>query len=430
MRILLQIIQFPPDVNSTGLLMMQVCEGLKHLGNEIEVITSFPHYEKFRTWQEYRGKLAQRETVSGMKVLRLYVYARGSKTMAARLLSYLTFNLLAAGARLLSRTRVDVVLCTNGSFFTGVSAYVGGAFQRVPFVYNVQDLYPEVAVRTGQLHNRFAIAILERIASFMYRKAAHVTVITPAFRRYLAARGVPEEKISVIPNFVDTEFIRPLPRINEFSRTHDLDGKFVVTHAGNVGHVYDLETMLEVAGLVSSEEGIVFLMVGEGVAKAELVATARQMQLSNVRFLPFQPLESLPWLRASSDVQVSLYKHGSGDYSMPSKVYEIMASGRPLLASADPGTDLWALVETTRCGICVAPEDPQQLSEALLSLYRDRSLSEEMGERGRRFAEQEYSREAVVAAYNRLLRDIAIRHAPRLAIGSQAKRGNKHVLGR
>lgn len=408
MRILLQIIQFPPDVNSTGLLMAHVCEGLMRHGHEVEVITTFPHYENFRRWEEHKGKLMQRETYRGMKVLRLYVYARGRKTMAGRLLSYLTFNFLATAIRFLSRSPVDVVLCTNGSFFTGVSAYLGGLLKGSPFVYNIQDLYPQVAVESRQLRNKLAIAALDRIADLMYRKAAHISVITPAFRDHLTARGVPADKISVIPNFVDTNFIRPLPKVNEFSVANDLHDKFVVAHAGNVGHVYDLETMLEVGRhLEPSHPDIVFLIVGDGVAKAELEVKARETGVSNVRFLPFQPVEALPLLRAAADVQVALYKHGSAAYSMPSKVYEIMASGRPLLASADRGTDLEELVRSTGCGLCVEPEDPDKLAEALLTLYRDPSLRLNMGERGRRTAEQHYSSEAVVAAYNRLLCEVA-----------------------
>lgn len=235
----------------------------------------------------------------------------------------------------------------------------------------------------------------------------------------------------MIPNFVNTSFIKPLPRINEFGEQHRLNDKFVVAHSGNVGHVYDLETLLEVARLMSTHEDILFLIVGEGVAKAQLQAKARDMGLTNVSFLPFQPLESLPSLRASCDVQVSLYKHGSADYSMPSKVYEIMASGRPLLASADPGTDLRKLVQSTGCGLCVAPEDPQELAQALMTLYREPDRRREMGERGRRAAEQSYSSESVVAAYNRLLQEVSNNHRASPPSGtSRLRKATLHVLGR
>jgi len=147
MRILLPIIQFPPDVNPTGLLMAQLCEGLTACGHEVSVITGFPHYENFRIWDEYRGKLVQRARYRDMDVTRLYVYAPGKKSMVNRLLSYVSYNTLATMAGALSRRRWDVVLCPNGSFFTGITAWLLEKMKSAPFIYNVQDLYPEVPVR-------------------------------------------------------------------------------------------------------------------------------------------------------------------------------------------------------------------------------------------------------------------------------------------
>jgi colanic acid biosynthesis glycosyl transferase WcaI len=220
-------------------------------------------------------------------------------------------------------------------------------------------------------------------------------------------KGVPDRKISVIPNFVDTEFVRPLPKRNKFSERLGLADKFVVMHSGNLGYVYDFDSLLDAAAMLAGEKEILFLIVGGGVAKAELERKAAQLELDNLRFLPFQPHEHLPWLRASADVPVSLYKAGSVRYSMPSKIYEIMASGRPLLASADAASDVSQLVERAGCGICVEPENPRQLADAILRLHRDPDLREEMGRNGRHWAERKYSKESTVQAYHRLFREIA-----------------------
>jgi colanic acid biosynthesis glycosyl transferase WcaI len=407
-RILLLIIQFPPDVNSTGLLMEQVCRGLLARGHQVSVTTTFPHYEHFRVWDEYRGRLAERSDDAGMDVLRLWVYASGTKQrLAHRALSYLSFNALATVSGLCSRRTYDVILATNGSFFSGITASAIAGAKGVPFVLNVQDLYPEVPLRTGQIRNRRLIAALERLERFMYRQAAHLAVIAPSFRERLLAKGVPPHKISVVPNFVDTEFIRPLPKENEFRLRHGLSGKFLVSHAGNVGYVYGLDTLLDAAALLAGYKDIEFLIVGDGVARPHLEERARRLGLANVRFLPFQPREALPWLRAASDVQVSLYRRGSAMGSLPSKVYEIMASGRPLLASADPGSNTWDLVEATGCGLCVEPDDGRQLAEAVLRLYRDPALRRALGERGRHHAVQTYSLPAVVEQYDAILRGVA-----------------------
>src|SRR5579871_2525459 len=204
MRILLLILQFPPDVNSTGSLMARIGEGLVARGHRVSVITTLPHYQQFRIWDEYRGKLLQRELYHGMDVQRLWVYASAQKKrMLHRLLSYLSFNTLATVASVLRRTQYDVVLCTNGSFFTGIAASIYGALRGAPFIYNVQDLYPEAPVAAGQLTVGTATRALGAIERFMYRRAAHISVITPSFRENIVAKGIAASKISVIPNFVD-----------------------------------------------------------------------------------------------------------------------------------------------------------------------------------------------------------------------------------
>ena len=406
MKILLLIHHFPPDVNSTGLLMSQIFGRLAREGHEVSVISTFPHYEGFRTWPEYRRKFVQRSTHKGMKVTRVYSYTSGTKTMRRRLINYLSFNLVALVVGLFRRGPYDLVFCTNGSFFSGITGWLLAKAKRALCVYNLQDLYPEVPVAQGQLTGRRSIKTLAAIERFMYKRADHLVVITPAFRDNLTSKGVPDEKISVIPNFVDTEFIRPLPKKNEFSTKHGFDEKFLISHAGNIGYVYDLGTLLEAADALRDKHDIFFLIVGDGVARAELERRAKELDLPNVRFMGFRPVEELPSLRAASDVQLSLYKSGSATYSMPSKVYEIMASGRPLLASADRDSDIWRLVESVGCGVCVDPGDRDGLVAAITNLYEDPATREAMGKRGRAEAETSYALETVTGRYRQLFEQI------------------------
>lgn len=412
MRILVLIIQYPPDVNTSGVLMGQLCEGLVARGHSVSVLTTFPHYEKFRVWDEYRGKWLETDVRNGVEVKRTTVYANGNKQkMLHRLLSYLSFNVLATMVGTLSRQDYDVILCSNGSFFSGLAATVIGRLKGAPFIYNVQDLYPETPIQAGQISNRFVIGALEKLEQFMYARAAHVSVIAPSFQRNLVNKRVPDGKIATIPNFVDVDFIRPYPKDNAFSREHGLTNKFVVTHAGNLGYVYDLDALLDVARMVRSESNIRFLIVGDGVDRGRLQDRAATLGLDNVQFLPFQPRDRLPLLRAASDVQVALYRHGSARFSMPSKVYEIMASGRPVLASADMDSDLSQLVARTGCGICIEPHSPEKLGAALLALYRDPALRRRMGRCGRDEAVRTYSREAIVAQYEDLCRTVVASRA-------------------
>lgn len=409
MRILLLVLQFPPDVNPTGVLMHDVAEGLTARGHHVTVLTAFPHYEKFRVWDEYRGKLKERTRENGLDVERLYIFANGKKqNMLYRLASYLSFNVLAGARSLLTRERYDVILCPNGGFFTGVAAYMGGIFKGTPFVYNVQDLYPETPVAQGQLTSKRAIAGLERIEKFMYRHARHITVITPAFRENLVhAKGVPAAQVSVIPNFVNTDFIRPLTKDNAFTRAHGLQNKFVVMYAGNLGYVYAIDTLLDAAAALRDEPALVFMIVGAGVERAALEARAQELQLDNVRFLDYQPREQLPAMRAAADVQLCLYRAGAARYSMPSKLYEIMASGRPVLASAESDSDVAQVIRETGCGVCVEPQNTRALVDALLQLKRDATCRETMSQKGRAAAETRFSLDAIVSQYDVLLRNVA-----------------------
>jgi colanic acid biosynthesis glycosyl transferase WcaI len=407
MRILLIANHFPPDVNSTGQLMADLAARWLEWGHAVSVVTSMPHYKEFRIDAPFRRKLYQRERAGNLDILRLRVYAPGRKSMLNRLVNYLTFTAGAALAGLLRRDSWDVILCTNGAFFTGIAAWLIGALKGIPFIYNVQDLYPEVPVAAGQLRNRRAIRILHAIEAFMYRKARRVSVISAAMRDNLIGKNVAPKKIAVIPNFVDCEFIRPLTRKNDFSRRHGLDDKFVVMHAGNLGYVYDFDSLLDSAKTLIEERGILFVIVGDGVAKAALQRRAQEIGLPNVLFMPFQPREQLPWLRASADVQLSLYKAGAARHSMPSKIYEILASGRPLLASAERASPVGQLIADTECGVCIEPQNAEQLTAAIRKLRDDAQLRDHLAANGRRAAEMFYDKTVVANAYERLLTRVA-----------------------
>jgi colanic acid biosynthesis glycosyl transferase WcaI len=404
LRVLLIVNHYPPDINPSGKLMHQLALGLRELGHTVDILTTFPHYESFKIEPQFRGKLFANEAVAGGRVLRVWAFASGQKQrMPHRLANYLSFNAVGVVAEAFTRDAHDIVLANSGSFFTGVTAWLLGGLRRTPFIYNVQDIYPDVPVRLGQLRSRTAIRGLAKVERFMYRRAAHVTVISQQQRRVLEGKGVPAEKLSVIPNFVDTSFILPLPKDNLLSRRLGLHDKFVVAYAGNLGYAYDFDSLLQVAARLRAYPDIVLLIIGDGVRRTELQEFITREELSNVRMLPFQPESELPLMRASVDVQLSLYTTGAAQSSLPSKIYEIMASGRPAIVSAERATDLYDLINTTRCGIMIEPNSPDQLHAAVMRLHQDRAYAALLGERGRAAAVSNFSTEAAVEAYASLL---------------------------
>ena len=406
MRILFLSTYFAPDAASTGVLMTHLAEDLSGLGHEVTVVTTKPHYEGDRIWSEYRGRAWRTERKSGLSIHRLHLYVPRNKTgLAGRVLSYATWNAFSG----LFGTVVgdpDIVFVPSPPLTNGLSGYAVSRLRRAPFVYNVQDIYPDVAVRLGILESRRTIGAFRALERFVYAKAAAVSVICEGFRDNLLAKGVPGGKIRVIPNFADTDFIRPLDRRGEFSRAHGLDGRFVVLFAGNVGLSQGLDRVLEAAELLAGEPEILFLIVGNGAAKAGLVETARRRRLGNVVFRPFFPYRDIPKMYASSDVGLVPLKRGVTEESVPSKVFSILAAGRPLIASVDEGSETWRLVREAGCGMCVPPEDPKALAEAILRLRRDRETGRRMGLAGRACVEKDFSRRPIAMKYDQLFKSV------------------------
>jgi colanic acid biosynthesis glycosyl transferase WcaI len=301
-----------------------------------------------------------------------------------------------------------VILAPNGSFFTGVTAWLLGSLRGARFVYNVQDIYPDVPLKAGQLEQHWQVRGLAAIERFMYARARHITVISEAQRANLLEKGVAAERITTIPNFVDAG--RFQDEITDNPYAQQWRGKFVVMHAGNLGYAYDFDSLLAAAAHLADAADVRFVIVGDGVLKNELQERARSRQLANVEFLPFQPESQLPALRAAAAVQLSLYRSGSSELSLPSKLYEIMASGRPLIASADAGSDIAKLIGRSGAGVCVAPENVEQLAAALLMLHHDAALRAEMGQAGRRYVSTHHSVSATADAYEKLLERAAREH--------------------
>jgi colanic acid biosynthesis glycosyl transferase WcaI len=284
-----------------------------------------------------------------------------------------------------------VILVPSPPLSNGVIADLLGRFRGVPFVYNVQDIWPDVAVRAGVLKNEKMIRRLKKMEAYVYRRAAGITVISQGFRENLLAKGVPDEKIRVIPNFIDTDHVTPQAKHNDFSIRHGVENKFVVLFAGNMGFSQGLESVLDTARLLQRYADIVFLMVGNGAGKSKAEEYLRTLGLDNVRFLPFQPHEQLPAMYGSADVCLIPLRRGFTTESVPCKLFTIMAAGRPAVAAVDRGSDTWKLLQRVQCGICVEPESPQEMAAGILHYYRNESVRREAGQAGRNCAEKEFN---------------------------------------
>jgi colanic acid biosynthesis glycosyl transferase WcaI len=363
------------------------------------VITALPWYREHRIEPGYTGKLTRREDTPWGRIIRVHPFPTSDKRdILRRAAAYGGFSLLA-GAVGSRGGKVDGVLAMSPPLTLGVDGWAIAKARGGSFVFNIQDVYPDVAVELGVLTNRSVIAIAHALERFCYRRADAVTVLSEDLKENLALK-VGAEKLHVIPNFVDTGSIGPAERENAYRREFGLEGKTVVMYAGNVGLSQSLDLMLEAAVALSYEPDLAFVVNGQGAARSELERKAGGM--GNVVFVDPQPLERLPDVLAAADIHLVPLKRGLAAASVPSKTYSILAAGRPLIASVDSGSEITRLIERSGAGLSVPPEDGEALTKAIRRLLDAPDEGAAMGASGRTFVEGWASPAAVAEAYEKL----------------------------
>ena len=415
MKILVLSLYYEPDrCQSNGPIIRALCEDWAAAGHEVTVLASFPHYSCPAVWPEYRRRLLQWDRVGPVRVIRSYIYVAPGRSSLGRILNYLSFNISSLVAGLLSG-RQDVIFAISPPLTIGISAWLLSLIKRAPYCYNLQDIWPEVAVRLGVLRGRRIIAFFERLERFIYQTSRKIFAISEEFRANLERKGVAADKIVVLPNFVDTERLRPLPRRNDFATRHGLADRFVVLYAGNLGLSQGIEVILDAAEILEStmakmativSESPLFLIVGQGTCREDLIESAKRRGLASVRFLPLQPEADLPLLYASCDLALIPLRKGITENSVPCKTYAIMAAGKPYLAAVDPGSSVWNLTDEAGSGWCVPPEDGPALAAAVRELALKPAELQQRGRQGREYAERNFARPAITGGYRLVLESI------------------------
>jgi colanic acid biosynthesis glycosyl transferase WcaI len=401
MKILFLTNYFPPEIGTGPHLPYELGESLVQAGHEVTVVTGFPRYNVREMPKQYRWKLTQREEMAGMKVLRINTPNFYGNTRISRgLVQLLSPPTLAV--RGLFGGRPDVVYTVSPPLPMGVAAYVVARRYRVPFVLNVQDLFPQTVIDLGVLRNRTLIAFFRRMERFLYRKATAITAISDPNRDYVIARGAEAEKVHTVFNWCDTEAIRPSERMNNFRKTHGLDENlFVVLSAGTMGFFQGLDTVIDAARLLAGVPDLRFLLVGGGAERERL--QQRAAELPNVRFLPMQPKELYPQVLAAADACLVALRPEVITPNVPSRISTIMAAARPILASLPEG-EAARVVAEAQAGLVVPASDAPALAAATMKLKQDPELARQMGAHGRRYAEKHLSRSVCVRRNEEILR--------------------------
>jgi glycosyltransferase involved in cell wall biosynthesis len=382
-----------------------LAEVLVDHGHEVTVVTGFPRYNVDEVDEKYRGKLLMREEVDGIQVIRLLLtHALGRRFLIRKMEYFLVFPIFFLGALLAGPQ--DVAVVYSPPVPVGMSAYLLQKIRGTPFVLNVQDLHPQALIDLGFLKNKMLISVLRKMEQLVYQAASFITVHSKGNEQYLLEHGVDADKAVVVGNWVDTEVIRPAERLNGFREEYNLGEDFIVSFAGTMGTSQDLWTVIQAADSLREVGDLRFVLVGDGVEKPNLEREAARLELENVVFLPMQPREKYPQVLAASDVCLVTLKKSVVTPVVPSKLLSIMAAGRPAVLSVFLGGDAPEIVKEAEAGRCVEPENAEQLSSALLELYRNPSLARQLGRNARAYAEQYFSKEACIARYESLFEQI------------------------
>ncbi|HJR46472.1 MAG TPA: glycosyltransferase family 4 protein [Actinomycetota bacterium] len=404
MRLVVITPHFAPDTAPTGSVMTRVVQELAERGHEIEVLTSLPWYRDHAVEAGYEGRLVRREDVRWGQIVRMHPFpAPDKKALVRRALAFAGFSILGAvvGVR---GPKVDGVLAVSPPLTLGLTGWAVARARRGSLVFNVQDVYPDVAVELGILKDGPVLSASRRLERLCYSSADAVTVLSEDLQRNVQAKTDDPGKVRVIPNFVDVNAIAPAPRHNDYRREFGLGDKTVVMYAGNVGLSQSLETVLDAAGALSHDDQILFVINGQGAERERLEHEARG--LSNVRFVDMQPAERLPEVLAAADIHLVPLKKGLASSSVPSKTYSILAAGRPLIAGVDAGSEIANLLARSGGGIPVPPEDAEMLTKAIRQLVDAPAERERMGADARSFVESWASPAAVALAYEELFEEL------------------------
>lgn len=407
MKLLVIAPHFEPDVAPTGIVITRVVEELAARGHGIEVVTAFPWYREHKVEPGYGGRLVRYEDTPWGRITRINPFAPSDKrNITRRAAAFAAFSIVSA----LIAGRgdpIDGVLAVSPPLTLGVSGRLAATLRHAPLVFNVQDVFPDIAIELGVLTDQRLISVARYLERYCYKSADAITVLSDDLAANVASKTADPDKIRVIPNFVDTEVIRPQERMNPYRQEFGLGDKTVVMYAGNVGLSQSLDIVLDAAGALAYEDDLVFVINGQGASRQELEAKARGMR--NVVFVDMQPNERVPEVLAAADIHLVPLKRGLGQHSVPSKTYSILAAGRPLIAAVDRDSEIARIVEQSGAGVRIAPDDAEALAKTIRDLIDSPDRRNDMGRAGRAYVETSASPQAVAVAYENLFTQLADR---------------------
>ena len=393
MRVLLISQYFPPETGGTSNRLISIARGLRDAGHDVHVIAEKPNHPEGIIRKDYRGGAFDERAYEGIPVTYTWVYTHPEKNFIKRLLFYGSFMVMAVLGAMRVRGDFDVVLASSPPLFVGLSGWLAAQIKGAKFVFDVRDIWPEVAVAMGALTHPTAIRLAEGIEQFIYRRADGITAVTDSFCDHIRETVGEQTPMQRVMNGTMPDVFQQEERRDEMRQRLGVEDAFVVTYAGNLGLAQGLPHILDAAGELQSNDAVEFLMLGSGPVKDDLIDEATRRSLDNVRFLDRVPLdEAAAHMAASDALLVPLEDHDIYQQFIPSKLFDSMASGRPVLLSVDG--EAREILDEADAGLYYPAEDGDALADRVRWLLDHPESAEAMGHQGREYAETHCTRSA------------------------------------
>ncbi len=402
MNIKIHTMYYLPEFGSSSILMSELVTYLSSKGYRVEIITTMPRKVSDN---KYRGRVFSLEHDPDFDIKRFWVSSASGPL--GRLIAWTIYSILSA-CNVLFTAKNDIFFLRLPPLQLGISGILAKKLKGSKLIVNVQDIHPDLAVESGILRNKLLIKTAYSFEKWVYSYADLIIVISEGFKTNLLRKGVNADKIRVIPNWVDTEFVKPLAKDNYVSEKLSLKDKFVIMYAGTISlsSIISLSSLLDVAALLKEHKDILFVIVGEGLKKNSLLAKAEKMKLSNILFTGFLPYRDAPLLFACADLLVVPVDVNKSELSLPSKLYNCMASGRPILCLAANNSGIYGFVKDSGCGISILPGDSEKIRDAILELKDSPDLRRKMGENGRNYVLNNFSKDKVLKVYQDAIKEV------------------------
>ncbi len=392
MRILFLTHYFSPEVGPATKRIAGLSSNLKKIGHEVSVVTGFPNYPSGIKHKGYQRKLYMEEEIEGIKVYRYYMFSSPRKSTISRLMNYISF-MFSCLFFIFNKNRYDVIITSSPPLFIGISGYILSRILRIPFVFDIRDIWPDIAAEMEELSTKSLIyKMMDSISKFLYANADLITVVTNMKKSKILDKGYNQDKVEVISNGFDKEFL-DFPIDEELIERHKLTESFNIVYAGIVGLAQGLDIIIEVGRKLQSYTDIRFLIIGDGVEKSELEEKVGKIGLKNIEFLGLQTHEKIFTFLKHSGVSIVPLKSDKLQDSVPSKLYEALGVGCPVVLCAKGESS--TILKESQGGIVVEPGDSEGLKTAILELYSNPQKRFEMSEKGQAYVQSNFTRDII-----------------------------------